>query len=436
MRKKIVLLLIVFVCSFYSINVKADVNGKCPTDFDTVVCKYKWKKSDKDIYYYEIQRDSKTKEWRLTGLERWNTPTNICGSSDLANFVSFDAAHLQLAQETGIGLLNKGQCPEFTIENKGFNTYYIGSFKFFTNGISSDNLKTWHIAELVDSISQDDWEQKFGKVQELSEADNATDGKGTCDVQIKYKYYGDDGDNTAYFESNKAILDYSSTPPTIQESSSTGGASITTHNVDSSFATSSALTFVNEANSSSCPTNLVLMCNETGKDTNKFTCNSLETLSEVKASSDVQEEMDLTPVYDNDTTDSNINYEYVGKDFCIQPEVQSIIKVASVLLLIVRLFVPIIIIVIGTFDLVKIVTSGDEKEINKAIRQLGARILIGLLVFLAPPMIDFFLSPFLKATSNGKTSEAYSDARVCEKCLLTPKDCDSAVNNYKSAKSS
>lgn len=435
MKKKFLLILIVFVCSFYSINVKAYVIEKCPTDYDTLVCKYEWKKDDSHVYEYEIQRDSTTKAWRFTGLNRFGpSSSTMCGDSDLSKFVSYNTSLLQIAQETGVNLLNKGECPEFTIANKKLNTYYVGSFNYFTKDVS--NTKNWNKATLVESISKDEWEQKFGEVQELAKADSASDGKGTCEVSIKYKYYGNDGDNTSYFESATAILDYSTTPPTIQEKSSNGGVSITTHTVDSSFASANAITTVTGANSASCPSNLVLMCNETGINTNKFTCNSLETLGEVEATSDVQEKIDLTPVSETSTRD-NLDYEneYVGKDFCIQPEVQSIIKVASLLLLILRLFVPIIIIIIGTIDLVKVVTSGDEKLISSSIKQLGARILIGLLVFLLPPIIDFFLAPFLKATSSD-SGTVYSDSLVCEKCLLSPNECESVINEYKSSKGS
>ena len=56
-----------------------------------------------------------------------------------------------------------------------------------------------------------------------------------------------------------------------------------------------------------------------------------------------------------------------------------------------RVIVPVIIIVLGSIDLFKAVIAGKEDEMKKAQKTLVKRVIIGVLVFLVPVLIDVII---------------------------------------------
>ena len=105
--------------------------------------------------------------------------------------------------------------------------------------------------------------------------------------------------------------------------------------------------------------------------------------------------------------------EYVAQNFC--HDVLTTLKLVSVFLLIIRLCVPIFIIFMGAFDLYNTVTSGKSDDLNKGIKTLGKRCIIGLIVFFIPTIINLVVNGLDKSNADYKT---------CLNCLNNPKNCN------------
>ena len=112
---------------------------------------------------------------------------------------------------------------------------------------------------------------------------------------------------------------------------------------------------------------------------------------------------------------------HIGENFCTQKEVMDALRVTGYFLFIARIFIPFIVIFLGTFDMFKAVTGGDEKSMVTSGKKLGIRALIGLSIFLVPSIIHIVLSTL-------NDYNAISDeANVCQTCLLKPSSCEDGV---------
>lgn len=110
--------------------------------------------------------------------------------------------------------------------------------------------------------------------------------------------------------------------------------------------------------------------------------------------------------------------EYVAENPCDENSIKTVMRLFGYVLLIARVAVPLIIIGLGTFDLAKSVIDKDEKSLTKQIKQLGIRILAGLLVFFVPNIVAvvFSMSDKLNIIETGQY-------KTCADCLLKPGNC-------------
>lgn len=109
---------------------------------------------------------------------------------------------------------------------------------------------------------------------------------------------------------------------------------------------------------------------------------------------------------------------YIGDGFCEETNVKNALKSVGYFILIAKLIIPFLIVGFGIFDLVKAVTAGEPSDkINKQLKTLGIRVMIGMLVFALPTIVDAILNGV-----NGLSGEE-SDYSKCQTCLLKPFDC-------------
>lgn len=73
-------------------------------------------------------------------------------------------------------------------------------------------------------------------------------------------------------------------------------------------------------------------------------------------------------------------------------EVQWVISLVKFVLNVIRFVIPIVLIVLGTIDLFKAVTSQKDEEIKKKQSALVKRIIAGIIVFLIPTLISLLMS--------------------------------------------
>ena len=102
--------------------------------------------------------------------------------------------------------------------------------------------------------------------------------------------------------------------------------------------------------------------------------------------------------------------------FCNDGNVARTLKFIGLAFFIAKILVPAIIIIVGIVDLIKVITSGKEEDMKKHAKNIGMRVVIGVLIFLLPSIIDAVYDVASDIVSNGGTS-AFDN---CEACLMTP----------------
>lgn len=70
---------------------------------------------------------------------------------------------------------------------------------------------------------------------------------------------------------------------------------------------------------------------------------------------------------------------------------QNIMGLIKFLLNVVRFVVPLVLIVLGTFDLFKAVTAGKDEDIKKKQQVLIKRVIAGVIVFLVPTIVSILM---------------------------------------------
>ena len=75
-------------------------------------------------------------------------------------------------------------------------------------------------------------------------------------------------------------------------------------------------------------------------------------------------------------------------------ELSSVLAVVRWIVNLVKLAVPILLVVLATFDLAKVVTNskGDDSETKKAVKTLITRIIYGLIIYFVPIIIVWLLT--------------------------------------------
>ncbi|MCH5167237.1 MAG: hypothetical protein J1F35_05015 [Erysipelotrichales bacterium] len=112
---------------------------------------------------------------------------------------------------------------------------------------------------------------------------------------------------------------------------------------------------------------------------------------------------------------------HIGENFCSQDDVIKAVRVTGYFVLAMRIAVPLIIIIFGTFDIYKAVFGGDEKSLSASAKKFGIRFLIGFSVFLLPSILHIILS-----TLNSYNAIS-DDANICQTCLLKPSECEDGI---------
>lgn len=109
-----------------------------------------------------------------------------------------------------------------------------------------------------------------------------------------------------------------------------------------------------------------------------------------------------------------MDVDFTVSGFCTT--FRSILVFVGWIVTIVKIFMPILIIIFGVFDFGKAVVANDEKAIGKSAKQLGIRIVAGLVIFFLPSIILWLFS---LVQSYNDASES-SDFGICQRSILYP----------------
>ena len=114
----------------------------------------------------------------------------------------------------------------------------------------------------------------------------------------------------------------------------------------------------------------------------------------------------------------NGNCDISLSGLCNQPKVARTLKFLGIVLFIIKIFVPFLIIVLGSVDFAKAMIDGKQDEIPKKIPVLIKRLIAGIVIFLIPSIINFLFSVI---DTYSETMEKYDNCRVC---IFEPDNCD------------
>ena len=97
-------------------------------------------------------------------------------------------------------------------------------------------------------------------------------------------------------------------------------------------------------------------------------------------------------------------------DVCTK-EVSAILAVVHTIVDIVKLAIPVILVVLATFDLAKVVTNskGDDSETKKAVKTLITRLIYGIIIFFVP-MIIVWVFTTIRIGGISEVMDCYNNA--------------------------
>lgn len=83
---------------------------------------------------------------------------------------------------------------------------------------------------------------------------------------------------------------------------------------------------------------------------------------------------------------------YLLVEVCQNQDVQKVMAIVRLLMNVICIIVPIVMIVLGSFDLFKAVTAGKEEDIKKKQSVLIKRVIAGLIIFLVPTIVSILMN--------------------------------------------
>lgn len=109
--------------------------------------------------------------------------------------------------------------------------------------------------------------------------------------------------------------------------------------------------------------------------------------------------------------------QILGANICKEEDVIKALTFIGYLLFFAKLLVPFIIILMGTMDYYKAITSDKTDTLKEQTQKFLKRLVIGFLIFFLPTIINTFL------TLLGNYSSTISSFEECAECLIDPISC-------------
>ncbi|MGN1267925.1 MAG: hypothetical protein ACI4U0_00235 [Candidatus Aphodocola sp.] len=83
---------------------------------------------------------------------------------------------------------------------------------------------------------------------------------------------------------------------------------------------------------------------------------------------------------------------YLLVEVCQNQDVQKVMGIVRLLMNVICIIVPIVMIILGSFDLFKAVTAGKDEDIKKKQSVLIKRVIAGLIIFLVPTIVSILMN--------------------------------------------
>ena len=105
--------------------------------------------------------------------------------------------------------------------------------------------------------------------------------------------------------------------------------------------------------------------------------------------------------------------EIVAEHFC--RDMANTLKLVGYFITVIKILVPLLVVIMGSLDFYHIVMSGKDSDLKKEALILGKRVLMGVIVFLMPSIVNLAV--------NTLDNNPNADYKVCVDCLTKPSSC-------------
>ena len=106
------------------------------------------------------------------------------------------------------------------------------------------------------------------------------------------------------------------------------------------------------------------------------------------------------------------------ENICSKPEFRKPLKFIGTIVFFLKIAIPVLILVLGTIDLFKAITSSKDDRIMVAVKSIGVRFLAGVCIFFIPGFIELILD-WVNEWSNYRNTWC-----CCTQCILDSNNCD------------
>lgn len=106
------------------------------------------------------------------------------------------------------------------------------------------------------------------------------------------------------------------------------------------------------------------------------------------------------------------------EEVCNEPGIRKPLKLIGTFVMLLKILIPILIILLGGFDLLKVITSSKQDGINKAAKSIAVRVVAGIAIFFLPGIIQMVLN-WVNEWSNYENTWC-----CCTQCILDANNCD------------
>lgn len=138
-------------------------------------------------------------------------------------------------------------------------------------------------------------------------------------------------------------------------------------------------------------------------------------------------DLEHKPGYDNPVNQgAQDQYDDEVFSFCDQEGVLKALKVLSVLIMIAKIAVPIILIVVGSIDYGKAMMSDNQDAIEKTTQSLIKKVIVGLIIFLVPTIVNAVISSSQSAQDK---ADASGEFIKCAMCFAGDSSCDGYIDS-------
>ncbi len=112
-------------------------------------------------------------------------------------------------------------------------------------------------------------------------------------------------------------------------------------------------------------------------------------------------------------------------NICGGANVMTVMKLIGYIVLVVKIVIPLVIIILGSVDLLKVMASGKDDQLKTSVASLVRRVIAGILIFFAPTIVNIAFNIINNLSPQPVTSTK------CVQCITSPNSCGTTTGTIK-----